>query len=61
MPNEFSILAPEQEKELKDIFIVMMNMQHYSQNPQTLQIQNFKFKYFLLIINFDIHGKVFIA
>jgi len=27
MPNEFSVLAPEQEKELKDTFIVMMNMQ----------------------------------
>jgi len=27
MQNEFSVLAPEQEKELKDTFIVMMNMQ----------------------------------
>jgi len=35
MANEFSVLTPEQEKELKNTFVVMMNMQHYSQNPKT--------------------------
>jgi len=35
MANEFSVLAPEQEKELKNTFIVMINMQHYSQKNKT--------------------------
>jgi len=48
MQNEFSVLAPEQERKLKDTFIVMMNMQHYSQKNQKL----YKFKFFNSIISY---------
>jgi len=35
MQDEFSVFAPKQEKELKDTFVVMMNMQIIpkTQNP----------------------------